>query len=85
MISDWSGWTPHNNKELLEILHDRYQSGSTIVTSQLDPEDWHAVIGDQTLADAICGQFVHYARSFKLGDESIRRSEGLTNAREPAK
>ncbi len=40
-------------KELLEVLEDRYGSGATVVTSQLEPKDWHAVIGEPTLADAI--------------------------------
>ncbi|HYO66874.1 MAG TPA: ATP-binding protein, partial [Archangium sp.] len=31
-------------KELPEVLEDRYGSGATVVTSQLDPKDWHAVI-----------------------------------------
>jgi DNA replication protein DnaC len=72
-------------KELLEILDDRYKSGSTIVTSQLEPKDWHAVIGDETLADAICDRLVHNAHRIKLGGESIRKSESLTNAKKPAK
>jgi DNA replication protein DnaC len=40
-------------KGLLQVLDDRYQLGSTIVASQLEPKDWHAMIGDATLADAI--------------------------------
>ncbi|WP_370450923.1 hypothetical protein [Corallococcus sp. CA049B] len=32
------------------MLDDRYQLGSTIVVSQLEPKDWHSVIGDATLA-----------------------------------
>ena len=46
MTSAWSRWAPPQRKELLEVLDDRYQLGSTVVTSQLEPKDWHAVIGD---------------------------------------
>lgn len=72
-------------KELLEVLDDRYRISSTIVTSQLDPKDWHGVIGDATLADAICDRLVHNAHRLKLGGESIRKAEGLTNGKKPAK
>ena len=72
-------------KELLEVLDDRYQLGSTILTSQLEPKDWHAVIGDATLADAICDRLVHNAHRLKLGGESIRKAESLTNAKKAAK
>ena len=72
-------------KELLEVLEDRYQLSSTVVTSQLEPKDWHAVIGDATLADAICDRLVHNAHRLKLGGESIRKAENLTNPKKAAK
>ena len=39
-------------RDLLEILDDRYDKKSTILTSQLPVEQWHACLGDPTLADA---------------------------------
>jgi DNA replication protein DnaC len=72
-------------KELLEVLDDRYQLSSTVLTSQLEPKDWHGVIGDATLADAICDRLVHNAHRLKLGGESIRKAESLTAAKKAAK
>jgi len=63
-------------KELLEVLDDRHGISSTIVTSQLDSKDWHAVIGDETIADAICDRVVHNAHKIKLTGESIRKPKG---------
>lgn len=65
-------------RDLHELLEDRYQLSSTIVTTQLDPSDWHAVIGDATVADAICDRLVHNAHRIKLGGDSIRKTEGLS-------
>jgi DNA replication protein DnaC len=70
-------------KVLLEVLEDRYGLGATILTSQLDPKDWHPVIGDETVADAICDRLVHGAHRIKLMGESLRK--GLTNGTKPAK
>lgn len=39
--------------DLLEVLEDRYGNTSTIITSQLERKEWHAVIGDETIADAV--------------------------------
>ena len=39
---------------------------STIVTSQLPVEKWHAVVGDPTLADAILDRLVHSAYQLNL-------------------
>lgn len=73
-------------KDLLEILDDRYNASSTIVTSQLEPKDWHAVIGEPTLADAICDRLIHNAHRIKLGvSDSVRKTEGLTSKQKPSK
>lgn len=73
-------------KELLEILEDRYGVGATVVTSQLEPKDWHAVIGEATLADAILDRLVHNAHRLKLTGDSVRRADGnLTRAKKGEK
>ena len=56
-------------RDLREILEDRYEVSSTIVTSQLEPKHWHSFIGDETLADAICDRLVHNAHRLKLSGE----------------
>ena len=61
-------------KGLLEILEDRYNVAATLVTSQPDPDAWHAVIGDATVADAICDRLIHGAHRLKLKGESIRKT-----------
>ena len=66
-------------KNLLEILEDRYNVAATLITSQLDPADWHGVIGDATVADAICDRLVHGAHRIQLKGESLRKTRpGLT-------
>lgn len=73
-------------RDLLEVLEDRYGTTSTIITSQLEPKEWHAVIGDETIADAVCDRLVHNAHKVKLGGESIRKLKGdLTKGQKPAK
>jgi DNA replication protein DnaC len=72
-------------KDLLEVLDDRYDTSSTVVTSQLEPKDWHPLIGDPTLADAICDRLVHNAHRLKLGGDSLRKTDGLTGGKKPAK
>lgn len=58
---------------LLEILEDRYENGSTIITSQLPVEHWHEMIGNATLADAILDRLVHNAYTVALDGPSMRR------------
>lgn len=64
-------------KDLREVLEDRYDVSSTLITSQLDPDRWHSFIGDETAADGICDRLVHNAHRLKLAGESIRKKRGL--------
>jgi len=61
-----------NRRDLLEIMEQRYGSGSTIITSQFAVEHWHDAIGDPTLADAILDRFVHNSQELKLKGKSMR-------------
>lgn len=66
--------TATQRRDLLEVLEDRYDVSSTIITSQLDTQHWHPVIGDETIADAICDRLVHNSHRIKLkGEESMRK------------
>jgi DNA replication protein DnaC len=57
---------------LLEILEDRYNKSATILSSQLPVASWHEIIGDQTIADAICDRVVHRAIRIEMAGTSMR-------------
>lgn len=59
-------------RDLLEILEDRHELASTIMTSQLPVKQWHEAIGEPTLADAICDRLVHGAHKIDLKGPSQR-------------
>jgi len=62
-----------NRLTLLEILEDRHGLKSSIFVSQLPVKDWHKIIGDHTIADAICDRVVHSAKRIELKGESVRK------------
>jgi DNA replication protein DnaC len=75
VLDDW-GVTPlsdEGRRDLLEILDDRYERKSTLVTSQLPVQSWHESLSDPTLADAILDRLVHNAHRLALSGESMRR------------
>jgi len=67
-------------RDMLEILEDRYGRSSTVITSQLDTGDWHAALGDPTVADAICDRVVHNAHVLTLKGPSGRQQKGLNTS-----
>jgi DNA replication protein DnaC len=61
---------------LLEIIEDRHGKRSTIITSQLPVKQWHDVIGEKTIADAVLDRIVHNAARIELKGESLRKKWG---------
>lgn len=58
---------------LLDVIEDRHQKHSTIITSQIPVKEWYDVIGEKTIADAVLDRIVHQALRVELFGESIRK------------
>jgi len=59
----------------LEIIEDRYDIKSTIISSQLPVSKWYDVIGEGTIADAILDRIVNGAHRIDLKGESLRKKK----------
>jgi DNA replication protein DnaC len=72
-----SGLTSEQRKDLFNIIEDRHQLKSTIITSQLPIKHWHEYIGEPTVADAILDRLLENAHRIELKGGSMRKkSEG---------
>ena len=60
--------------DLLEVIEDRAQLHSTIVTSQLPVANWHEALGDATIADAVLDRLLERANRIELTGDSMRRA-----------
>jgi DNA replication protein DnaC len=60
-------------RDLLEIMDDRYDKKSTLITSQLPVDQWHIYIDEPTLADAILDRLVHNSHRIALKGGSMRK------------
>ncbi|MFI5299365.1 MAG: IS21-like element helper ATPase IstB [Polyangiales bacterium] len=69
--------TDVERRDLLEVLEDRYDQSSTVITSQLPTKSWHQAIGDATIADAICDRLVHNAHVVALRGGSMRKKKAV--------
>ena len=79
VFDDW-GLAPIDEvgqRDLLEILDDRFNRKSTIITSQLPIARWHDYLGHATLADAILDRLVHNAYKIQLKGESMRKQNKI--------
>jgi DNA replication protein DnaC len=75
IVDDWAHalLAESERRDFLEICEDRYQTRSTILTSQLPVAKWHEQIGDPTLADSILDRLVHNAHRIEMHGESMRK------------
>lgn len=75
VLDDWgvAPFTAEQRRDLLEILDERYGRRSTLVAAQVPVGQWHEVIADPTLADAILDRLVHNAHKIDLKGESMRK------------
>jgi DNA replication protein DnaC len=79
LILDDFGLSPlvdEHRHDLLEILDDRHDKHSTIVTSLVPVKLWHETIGNETLADAILDRLIHNSHRVEIKGESMRKTRG---------
>jgi DNA replication protein DnaC len=75
ILDDWglAVLSDDQRRDVLEVLEDRHDRRSTLVTSQFPVDHWHEAIGNPTLADAILDRLVHNAYKITLTGESMRK------------
>jgi len=75
VIDDWAmaPLAETERRDFWEICEDRYQTRSTILTSQLPVARWHEQIGDATAADGILDRLVHNAHRIEMRGDSMRK------------
>ena len=81
LIIDELGYVPLSptGAELLfETFSQRYERGSTIVTSNLPFEDWTSVLGSERLTGALLDRLTHHVSILTMNGDSYRLNPSLT-------
>ena len=64
---------------LMDIMEDRHERKSTMITSQLPVSAWYEIIGEKTHADAIMDRLTYNSHRIELKGESLRRKSSKTS------
>jgi len=78
LIIDELGYVPFSmaGAELLfEVFSQRYERGSTIVTSNLPFEEWTSVFGAERLTGALLDRLTHHVHILSMNGESYRLTQ----------
>ena len=82
LVLDDFGVSPMHDDDatnLFEIIEDRTEINSTIITSQLPVSDWYNYLNNNTVADAILDRVVHSSYRIELEGESMRKLKSSLN------
>lgn len=66
------------------VAPQRYECGSTIVTSILPFEDWTSVFGSDLLTGALLDRLTHHVSILTMNDDSYRLRESAGRCRDAA-
>lgn len=77
ILDDWllEAIETKDRHSILEIVEDRYERGSLLITTQVPIQNWHQMIGDPTLADAILDRILNKSIKLELKGESMRKTK----------
>ena len=87
LIVDELGYVPLSptGAELLfEVFSQRYERGSTIVTSNLPFEDWTSVLGSERLTGALLDRLTHHVHILTMNGDSYRLKQSAGQRRAAA-
>ena len=75
MLDDFgiSQLSADDTTNLFEIIEDRTEINSTIITSQLPVSQWYEYLNNNTVADGILDRIIHSSHRVELEGESMRK------------
>lgn len=66
--------------DLYDVINERYEVGSIVVTSNRAPEEWPELFGNPLLASAGLDRLAHHAESIIITGRSFRAASSAANA-----
>lgn len=70
----------HTRMVFYELLEERYDRRSVILISQVPVKTWHQIIGEPTVADAICDRLLNGSHMIQLKGDSFRRKKRINKS-----
>ena len=82
-LDDWllNPLADSERRDILEVLEDRSEQRSTLITTQRPVKSWHEAVGEASVGDAICDRIVHASHRIALKGPSMRESRAGKGAR----
>jgi DNA replication protein DnaC len=86
LIVDELGYVPFTavgGELLFEVFSQRYERGSTLITSNLPFDEWTSVFGSERLTGALLDRLTHHVHILEMNGDSYRLATSRKRQRQP--
>jgi len=67
---------PEQTNIFFKLMEERYRRKATIITTNLDFEEWHNFLGNKGLVDALLGRLRHQCHTIRIDGPTLREPQG---------
>lgn len=67
---------PEQTNIFFKLMEERYRRRSTIITTNLEYEEWHNFLGNKALVDALLSRLRHQCHTVRIDGPSLRDPQG---------
>jgi DNA replication protein DnaC len=67
---------PEQSNIFFKLMEERYHRRSTIITSNLDYDEWHNFLGNRAMVEALLSRLRHYCHTVRIKGPSLRDPQG---------
>lgn len=67
---------PEQTNAFFRLMEERYRTKSTIITTNLDYDEWHNFLGNKALCEALLSRLRHKCHTIRIDGPSLREPSG---------
>lgn len=67
---------PEQSNAFFKLMEQRYHRHSTIITTNLDYEEWHHFLGNKAMVEALLSRLRHYCHTVRIQGPGLRDPQG---------
>jgi DNA replication protein DnaC len=69
---------PEQTNVFFKLMEERYQRKATVITTNLEYDEWHNFLGNKPLVDALLSRLRHQCHTVKIDGPSLRTPQNAT-------
>ena len=66
---------PEQSNIFFKLMEERYNRTPTIITTNLEYEDWYEFLGNKKMVEALLSRLRHHCRTIRIDGPSLRAPE----------